>query len=561
MAWKLTIGGVDKTSKVDASAGCAIDMTLNERSTMTFTTLWTQNYIPARLAEVVAYAQDGTTPIFGGVILSREIGTVGSASCYATCRCSDFFTYLDWTYLDLAYTTGTTLKDVLTDIVAALPGSYGITLDAGQVTGPTLEPFTWSQVKASDAIRELATRTGYAARMSPVKELEMFVLGSGASPFTVEDGATHCTSIAWSDRAEPAVNSVILTCGPSGRGDDIVQTWVSDGVATVYALAGVNVPASEEWPGSVVVGGTSYPIWPVGLGGANDIEWDYATDDGTLEFKGTSSALIPITTTIALRYVPQYPFTVTAASGGTPVVQGLYSYPAVVVYDQADEIAAGLLAEVNQSPRELTLTSLDYGTWEPGQSLTVDVAAVSVTATCLITSVAINLIASGFWEYGLRATESATYGGDYRQGWRDIIQGGGSVTSVTIGGSSGGSSTRWPIWMGGSDLASAPMDAVTPVYVRMVSSRTMTAQATEAWVLRAWLWSRASGVTMSARVYCVTDAGEVGNVSGVTGTTHPASPTKSAAFMVEAGKDYRIDVYGDVAGSGVYGFAELYPVG
>ena len=73
MAWDLTIGGVSKKDKIDVSERLVIKLERGERATMDFTTLWSENYVPDRYAPVVAYAKDGTTPIYGGDSMSKQI--------------------------------------------------------------------------------------------------------------------------------------------------------------------------------------------------------------------------------------------------------------------------------------------------------------------------------------------------------------------------------------------------------------------------------------------------------------------------------------------------------
>ena len=64
---------------------------------------------------------------------------------------------LDWDYVSLTYAADLTLQTVLTNLVATMPVDYGFTLDSTDYSGTTLAPFTWTNMRASDALRELST--------------------------------------------------------------------------------------------------------------------------------------------------------------------------------------------------------------------------------------------------------------------------------------------------------------------------------------------------------------------------------------------------------------------
>ena len=71
MAARVTVGGVDHLADLDQPSPVTITLLQNGRSRMR--AALSAGYTPARFEEVVAYAQDGVTPIYGGVILQRAI--------------------------------------------------------------------------------------------------------------------------------------------------------------------------------------------------------------------------------------------------------------------------------------------------------------------------------------------------------------------------------------------------------------------------------------------------------------------------------------------------------
>lgn len=459
MAWKLEIATVNKTSSIESTRTTQIERLLNERARMRFSTV--PGYVPARFATVKAYAQDGVTPIFGGVITGRGLADFGIATVnpyYTDAECGDYFTYFDWAYVSLTYTSPVTLETVMNDFVAALPVTYGITVDAAQVTGPTLAPFTWDRKRGSDAVRELSGRTGYVSTISPLKAWKMFIPGTDPAPFTITDGAPHCRSFRWCDSDQTPANSVTGIFGPNGEWES-TQYWIADGVATSWVS---DLPARLA-PAQLleVNDGVTPYLALVGAFGSGGVafEWDDATHTlhvGTapVPAAGVRLSFGPTTAFPSnTGYLAQGPFVITEASGATPVIEVQYRDESILMYGQGLEDVLGRLAQLNQQPREIEVESDEAGwaTVAPGQALTVALTA-RVTGTFVITNTTITLQTDLFWRYGFRAIESATYQGSYLDQWRALT--GGSSSGVASASGGGGSASvtvlSSPVYMGGA---------------------------------------------------------------------------------------------------------------
>jgi hypothetical protein len=431
MAARLTIGGVDHLVDLNQAKPIGVDLLQNGRSRLRFTCL--THYQPARFAEVVAYAQDGTTPIYGGLILQRSMDGVIKPSDLPemSCECVGFEAYLDWCYLDLAYATDPTLQDVLDDIIAALPAGYGITLDAADYSGITLAAFTWTTMRASDGLRELSDRTGRIYRVSPTKVLSMPLPGGVAAPADFTDATPNCESLTWQDAATPATTTVKLICGTGQVW--ATQVWTATGSETSWVT---DIPAAGPSRGYVTVNGVYLTLGMPGDEAAASYIWNAATHTLSLGTASTPGA----GTVIELAYLAQYPFTVTATIGGSPApspdIQATYVRADVFDLQQAQEIADGMLATLGGSPRTLEATTRVEG-WEPGQSLVVDLAGRAVDATFAVTGVGIRLETATSWLYTVQATELSVFGGNYLDQWRALLAGSSSGGGATIGSSSG----------------------------------------------------------------------------------------------------------------------------
>jgi hypothetical protein len=430
MAARVTIAGVDHLADLNQAQPIGIDLLQNGRSRLRFTCLRT--YQPARFAEVVAYAQDGVTPIYGGLILQRTMAGLAPHSDQPemSCECVGFEAYLDWCYLDLAYAADFTLQDVLDDLVDALPAGYGITLDATDYSAITLAACTWTTMRASDLLRELCDRTGRVYRVSPGKVLSMPLPGGVPAPASFTDGTPNCEDLTWQDAATPATTTVKLICGTGQAWRD--ETWTATGSETSWVA---DIPAAGPTRGYVTVDGIYKTLGLPGDEAAASYIWTAATRTLSLGTAGTPGA----GTVIVLSYLAQYPFTVTATGGSpapSPDIQATYVREDVFELAQAQEIADGLLGTLGGSPRTLEATTRVEG-WEPGQSLAVDLAGRAVDATFAVTDVSILWETAGSWLYTVRATELSVFGGNYLDQWRALLAGSSSGSSASVGSSSG----------------------------------------------------------------------------------------------------------------------------
>lgn len=542
MAWKAEVGGFDKTTSLALAEIVSIERRLNERAQARFTTL--PGYVPSRFATNALYDVDGTTALFGGVILRRAADPFkrkgGTEPYFTGIESGDYFTYFDWAYISLTYSSPVALETVMNDIVAALPASYGITVDAGQVTGPTLAPFSWDHKRASDAVRELSDRTGYVSLMSALKAWKMFVPGTDAALYALTDAAPHCLAISWVDSDRIPANSVTVICGPSAVAS-VTKTWIQAGGATSWVT---DIPAAvgAAPPGYVTVNGVFRTVGP---GAA--YTWDETTHTLSL---GTD----PTPTngwSIVLVYNAQFPFTVQATSGATPVIEFQQQYPDVTDYAQAQEIAAGLLAQLDQQPREISVTSLDSG-WAPGQALTVALTA-RFTANFIITSVTATLQVlkhTERWVYSFRAIENSTYQGSYLDQWRALTGGSSSGISTVSGGGSTATVTvlSSPVYLGGSETQSVT-NPTTKARIRNAVPYVAAASFTGR--LRVNLKARDAGVGVKAIISDGTTDTETSIVTSQTFTD------TSVVVSIVAGQTYWVYVQNNATGDGYVGYAQL----
>ena len=547
--WRVTIDGVDQTDAVDSFS---TSVSLNDRARASVVV---GDLMPARFAEVISYAADGITPLFGGVILQRSFQgrTPYDPTYQLTLELGDWMTFADWCYSTKVYPVAVTLKQVLADLVTEHLAQYGITLDPGQAEGPTIAAFTWTNKRVADALRELSDRTTWVVRIDPAKQLRMFIPGTTTAPVALTEAAPHCHDVTWRDSDRTPYNKIVLSCGPGGPSEVADERHYGDGVTRIFPLFAPFLQVIGALSRSDEEGG-----YPLGTYGVDDFPYTYDAAINAVRQRA-DQPVVPAGQYIWLWYLAQFPFTVTRATGATPIVEHAEARPDVMSIPVGEEIAETLLTQAQEAPREAVITT-DQDGFVPGQALTIDLPVTrAIAGAYMITSVALNILqdtvaGDRLWQYTMEAIESPIYQGSYLDGWREIAGVGGGTTVInstppSAGGPAGPAS---PIFLGGSrqfSLEPSPA-AWLPVvdYMPYVAGSDFTGR------VRADLNARHAGVGVQTRLYNVTDAVETAISEVVTSTT-PVSVMFSAAIV--ASKVYRLEVRATVNGEGVFAIGSL----
>lgn len=558
--WKLVIGGVDHTSLVRRAGRFQAPTFENERRVRGLLEFDIEAS-PDKYVDVVAYAKDGVTKVFGGLLTRREPIEVPAGAPFCTrCECTDYLIYTDWCYWTKQYTTDQTLLQVLTDLVTEKLAAYGLSLDPTQPVGPTLSaPFGWTRRRVWDVLLDLSLATGYDPAADPDRVVSMRLPGSLAAPVALTEAARNLSRLTYTDPSAVPANTIIGVFGPSGTGaDPVTYTWTAQAGVYTYSLAGVAVPTSKVWPGLITIsaadlvtnggfasdlsgwtaganwswsGGLAahtagsdetlaqtitcgvgwhrifftanltagsvavtfgglpvpnsgtdiyvdippcdlvitpssdcvgtiddvivvplltYPMWPAGMApGGEGIEWDEATDDGTLSFLGAAAqALITGGELIILTYYPQFPFTIEATTGATPRIEQPLVQESVTDYALAQAMVAQALAQSDPTARVFTVDTLEDG-FAPLQAASFDAPSRNASGiSAIVTRVRGTLTTDDYWAYVINADETVLQP-DFVSKYRTLVgRSGGTVSAIALGG---------PISVaeGGGDLATA----------------------------------------------------------------------------------------------------------
>lgn len=441
MAWVIKIGPtgalLDRTASIKADA-VDIALTYNERSTASFSTL--PGYLPSLRDEVEIYETDGSTLLFGGLVYQRRTNSVIDR---ITCEvdCADWSVYGDWTYSDRVYSVDTTLQVALDDLITDCLGQFGISLDATDYTGVSLTAFAWANKSATDALRDLSTKTGYIWRITPQKVLTLIVPGASPAAFNLSDATPNCDTLEWEDSSQQYATKVRVICGPSTSLWSL-QSWTTTAGETSWVT---DFPAAGPTAGYATLNGIFCTVTAL-VGDNAFFNWDIATHTLSIGTLGVAPAA---GSSLTLSYLAQFPFTVTADSGATPAIEYVTTAPDCMSIAEGQEIADETLARLSGSLKTLMFLTRTAGL-VPGASLSVVLADRQLNIpVAWIQIVDIHLVRSEWWEYRVTAIESDAYIGSYLDYFR--VEGGASGTAVV--GSASGSvtvSVASPYYLGGS---------------------------------------------------------------------------------------------------------------
>jgi hypothetical protein len=386
----LTIDGVTKPYQLGSFN---LSKTANGRGRCTFAVLSSDASYRPDLDVDVVIEEDGV-PIFGGLVAGvRERGAAGvkgDASIITEIDAVDYNVYTDFRIVSRTFPAGT-VEDFLTIIVAEYLGAgfYGVTLDAGQVTGPSLPELAITTMRLTELMNNVAQLTADAGepfvwRIDESKVLSMYQPTSEPAPFDIEDplpiAEVRSDITVEIKRGANYGNRIIVYIPPVSEANH-VETFTGDGVATTFTLQ--YTPAGFPTGGGVTVDAVFETLSLVGGGGM----WEFDPVTNSIErVVGTpaNGAVITIT------FNGTFTVNVDAEDAGEIAAVGLREkliMPDVLPSDvTAQQYADSELARSIFPVKTVRYKTLESGI-KPGMSQLIDVARRNVTETGLVSDV------------------------------------------------------------------------------------------------------------------------------------------------------------------------------
>jgi hypothetical protein len=479
VAFTFTIATVAKSLQ----PGWRITETLNGRNVMTFSVLSLDGtYRPASRA-VVAFAEDATT-LFAGTIQEKSeqgLGGYGVTPIDTQCGAVDFNELPDRRQVEVTIPAGSTLKQALTQVVAYL-SPYGVSLDAGQVDGPTFtDALVFEFGPLTAVLNKLSVISGYAWEIDYTKKLRMFVPGVTAAAFNIAADDGHVIGdISVSPSLSDFANQVIVRFTESARaayaflsasgnfadGETVTvgsKTYTfqdtltdSNGNVQIGASAAVSLEnlaaaitldtgAGTAYAASMTVNGSVTAFMQsatlmtarslsVGASG-NSISCTTTASDAAWITEGGGG-----TTTLLFGADDALTNTVTATTSPAAgdLVELVFAHPEIRDQATAQAMADGYLVRAQVEPREIRYKTLTPGL-RPGHKQNIVEARRGLNGDCLITAIDTYAVGNVLW-YDVTATDSLVIPSDYKDTFR-AWNGGGSGANVSAVLSSGGGGT------------------------------------------------------------------------------------------------------------------------
>lgn len=410
------------------------------------------------LGHDVKLSENGTY-IFGGKIQkAEETGADGQPidDIETEIHCVGYADVFDRVHITETFAIGDTIEDIATLLVTDYLSDYGVTLDAGQVTGATLtEEIVADGVLLSELLDILLTNTGYAANINPDKEFILYEPGATAAAFNVVDGdANHIGDIRAIRSQAKRYNRIHVRYGEHVM-RMVTDSFVGDGAEDTFELSHrIDGPVPYgDGGGAVGYAVVDYPVGPDleplgGLLAPSTIVWEY--DPDTREITRRSGA-VANGVAFNVRYDVQFPQVTSAEDAADIAANGPYELviEAPAIYDKAlaQAQAASYLNRYLSNPTEAEYSTLGLGLLV-GTAQTITAADRNLSGTFLITEIHTRILGGS---QDLIRTVKTIGGDEFKGSFRDVYRawlraGGGSV-SVQASASTGvgcGWDSFWP---------------------------------------------------------------------------------------------------------------------
>lgn len=550
----ITIGGVDKTTLVETPAD--YDLGFNGAIGVANLTVTDSSgaYIPA--ADAVVEISVGGTVRWAGEIARREITEYGATDGVATVlTCHDYNELLLRGLINAIVPAGT-LKAALQTLTnsGGTLHALGVTLDAAQVTGPSLSAFAaawWTPKDFLDYLRQL---TGYCYRISASKVLTMWEPGTVSSGVTISRANENYVSAAWADDRLDYRNRQWVQYGPS-EVRDVDESWVGDGSTRTFP---VKYQCASN-PGVVAVNSVSKPV---GIYGVDTMEWtwDAALTNPTYGTTGgfrqdVAYSVLTGSDTLTSNHPSQFPNVVFVQDSAEVTARGEWNridaHPDIVDVDNAIAWGTALIRSTVGRPTIPAVVTSD-DTITPGETVVVDLGHIGLSsATAFVQGVrgqleqseeqvwatyALDLVGQVSGAYEGRPTDDEL--------WERVITGAGLSGSVGGGGGGGSSTTivaagRSHVWANArSSFERSASWVEAPHYIKF------RATVDEDVTVHVEVKTLNGATSVTPRIYDATSA-----AAAVTGTasTSTSWAEQTLVFSATAGHVYVLQMIGSNA--------------
>ena len=386
--------------------------------------------------QTIALSADGVT-LFSGTILSVGDDVLGQPNIgvVTAVTAADLQRAALRRLVTATYAAGSTVKSIVSSIRTTYLASFGITLDAGMLDGPTLETAVEvEEVTVEGVFNHLSDMTGLIWRITPAGVLEFFTAGSKTAAFTLSTANANIRGgPRWTKTRGKYVNRLYVRAGTATQvektklitGNGTTALWVLD-----YPLVVNNGIAATR--GYITEGSNNLPL---GVYGLDSTAWTIEPSTGTLRRTTAPGSGVAI----SFIYTAQFPITVVAEDAAEIAANGIWEdvVKAEDVFDKdtAVALAEALVRRYKGIPRTLTIKTR-AGFELPGTTVTVTVPERTLSGSWLITGVTIRDEVDQGFLYEYECLEGVEAQASWVEFWRTAV--GTGTASQSMGTVSGG---------------------------------------------------------------------------------------------------------------------------
>lgn len=449
-AYSITVGG---TERAVIPSSIEMSLVVNGLDTLSCD-IGSDNgaYRPVVRDEVVLLID--AVPTFGGIITQAPEASWGGPAVdhiVTSISAVSFDIFASYRYVTETLASGT-LKSMLTTLVAYL-SSYGVSLHASQVNGPTVSEFAVNTQRLDEVLNRLSELTSYVWSINASKELRMVDPTADAAPFDILDtGTVYQLGDVQVDRTldDTYANRVILSVSGSGPATSSEQFVASDGVSSGGETRfTAKYPASQSindvFPNVLTFDGT--PVAVVGFGPsqlpAGHWYWDYTASPAQLVYPESGGHPFPSASpaeVIDITYAIGYPFTVKGNNASDQssygIRESLVDVKEAMPLEAAQDLADALVADI--SP---VLTRVKYETntegIRPGLAQTVTISKRNVDDSFIVQDVRMSWEANesnldNLMRYRVELASGSGVKGNFRDTYKAWLGGGRRSGSVGL---------------------------------------------------------------------------------------------------------------------------------
>lgn len=285
MAILLKINSTDRTDQVEWESLRKEEILTKEPDTLSFRlkNYGTKTYRPAMNDEVILYDVDGTTKIFGGIVIEVSEEVIARVQ-YFTVKCKDYTHTLDRKLVSKIYdamTGNAIIADIITNYIEA--GFTGTNV----VCPDTVQHIVFNYTSVSQALNKLCEMLGdYDWYVDYNKDIHFFKLGSIPSAFNITDtsGNYFWNSLRIGAHIHQLRNKIII------RGGDVLGSLftdfkIADGKQATF-FVGYNLGTIQAWK-ALSATPTTFVSQTIGMDGKDlpaSFNTLYNPDNGMLVF-------------------------------------------------------------------------------------------------------------------------------------------------------------------------------------------------------------------------------------------------------------------------------------